>query len=178
MSLIDEQDSNQSELTSLTTTISTVKRRDTNYCWVTSLKLIWRLVNFNFHKFLGIFRTHNVLMNINNWKSTTNMNRKSTVAQLKKQNKQRKLEARLTWTAQLRKQLFCPGPLRSPFVSLTWWSCWFEGDVKMFIGKFLIIGGREVFDEAKWGWNVVPTVILLRLSLVSLITSLSLFVIC
>ena len=31
-----------------------------------------------------------------------------------------------TWTAQLRKQLFCPGPLRSPFVSIKWY-CWFDG---------------------------------------------------
>lgn len=35
-------------------------------------------------------------------------------------------ESRLTWTAQLRKQLFCPGPLRSPFVSVVkfkWCDC-------------------------------------------------------
>lgn len=30
---------------------------------------------------------------------------------------------KLTCTAQLRKQLFCPGPLRSPFVSIRWWFC-------------------------------------------------------
>lgn len=34
----------------------------------------------------------------------------------------------LTWTAQLRKQLFCPGPLRSPFVSVKFKWCDCEGE--------------------------------------------------
>lgn len=68
----------------------------------------------------------------------------------------------LTWTAQLRKQLFWPGPLSSPFVSVSWWCCIFDGDEKKFIGKFLIIG--DWFDDAMCGWNVVPIVILLVFS--------------
>lgn len=63
-------------------------------------------------------------------------------------------EIRLTWTAQLRKQLFWPGPFRSPFVSVSWWF-WF-GEVKKFIGKFFI-SGRDMFG-ARWGGNVEPTV--------------------
>lgn len=67
----------------------------------------------------------------------------------------------LTWTAQLRKQLFWPGPLRSPLVSVNW-CCWFDGDVKKFIGKFRVI--IDLFDTAMCGWKFVPTVILSFLS--------------
>lgn len=35
----------------------------------------------------------------------------------------------LTWTAQLRKQLFWPGPLRSPLVSVSW-CIWADDEVK------------------------------------------------
>lgn len=65
----------------------------------------------------------------------------------------------LTWTAQLRKQLFWPGPLRSPLVSVNWW-LWFEGEVKKFIGKFFM-SGRGIVEDARCGGKVVPTVMIL-----------------
>lgn len=64
----------------------------------------------------------------------------------------------LTWTAQLRKQLFWPGPLSRPLVSLVSW-CGAEDDAaaKKFIGKCRVMG--EPLVALRCAWNAEPTVI-------------------
>lgn len=146
---------------------------DLHHCWLNKLqhrqKLqnythkfwnLWRVFCFaphklNFGEFMNFSFTHCVNEDEKSLNQQTKMNCATSTSRSESMKNQTCLK--LTWTAQLRKQLFWPGPLRRPLVSVSW-CCWFDCEVKMFIGKFRVIG--DLLDAAMCGWKFVPTVIL------------------